>query len=94
VEIKICKAATVYTGQIIQDVQITIEGSFPDVDRKATDPLLETAKFADNQAQVLEDALYDSLPGATYDRLLGRMLARKSSHFIVSHNFEPRRASS
>lgn len=36
-------------------------------------------------AMTLEDALHSSLPGGTYDRLLGRMLARKSSHFVVSH---------
>ena len=36
-------------------------------------------------AEAIEDALIHSLPGGTYDRLLGLMLARKASHFRVSH---------
>jgi hypothetical protein len=36
-------------------------------------------------AQEIEAALYNSLPGGTYDRLLGLMLRRVSCHFIVSH---------
>lgn len=40
--------------------------------------------FAAEATQV-EIALFQSLPGGLYDRLLGAMLARKSSHFIVRH---------
>lgn len=46
-------------------------------------PQAETLFASD--ASRLEDALYHSLPGGTYDRLLGAMLERKASHFIVSH---------
>lgn len=40
--------------------------------------------FFMEQARDLEEALHNSLPGGTYDRLLGLMLKRKASHFIVS----------
>jgi hypothetical protein len=33
----------------------------------------------------IEELLYEVLPGGTYDRLLGEMLSRKSTHYIVSH---------
>lgn len=39
----------------------------------------------EDQAKDIEEALYGSLPGGTYDRLLGRMLQRKASHFLVTH---------
>ena len=41
--------------------------------------------FYDSEAAILEDVLYSTLPGGTYDRLLARMLARKSTHFRVAH---------
>lgn len=44
-----------------------------------------SAVWFDAQAEKLEIALHCSLPGGTYDRVLGRMLKRKSSHFIISH---------
>lgn len=47
--------------------------------------LSEQDKVCDKEASSLENALYKSLPGATYDRLLGVMLERKASHFRVSH---------
>ena len=40
-------------------------------------------------AAELEDALHKSLPGGVYDRLLGLMLQRKSSHFIIAHGDAP-----
>lgn len=39
----------------------------------------------ENEAEMLEDALSASLPGGTYDRLLGYMLQRKASHLVVAH---------
>ena len=64
----------------VEERQIYIEGEFPD------GASLESAAatFEANAAD-LEDALYRSLPGGTYDRLLGRMLERKATHFVVSH---------
>ena len=45
----------------------------------------EWDKFAASQAIMLEMALYDSLPGGVYDRLLGEMLKHKATHFRVAH---------
>lgn len=33
-------------------------------------------------SEALYRALYRTLPGGTFDRLLGKMLARKASHFM------------
>lgn len=46
----------------------------------------EQDAYFDIRASELEDALYNTLPGGLYDRLLGEMLARKATHFRVSHN--------
>jgi len=46
------------------------------------------AKWFLAEAEKLESALYRSLPGGLYDRLLGVMLRRKSSHFIVAYGSE------
>ncbi len=45
--------------------------------------LADFGKFLDSQAEVLENALRSSLPGGVYDRLLGRMMLYKSTHFRV-----------
>lgn len=53
-------------------------------------PHAETIAEADalyaNDAELLERVLHDNLPGGTYDRLLGLMLARKATHFRVAHS--------
>jgi hypothetical protein len=47
--------------------------------------LEEQDAIFDGEATAVEAALFRSLPGGLYDRLLGAMLARKSTHFIVRH---------
>lgn len=37
------------------------------------------------EAKAIERTLWLSLPGGTYDRLLGLMLQRKATHFVVAH---------
>jgi hypothetical protein len=79
----------------VKKAQPTGDQSIPDVVISVTQTLPQSAKDAmsleqfgqlfDDQAKGIEGALYESLPGGTYDRLLGRMLLRKASHFIVSH---------
>ena len=48
------------------------------------DSLPAQAAMFQAEAERLESALLNSLPGGIYDRLLGAMLQRKASHFIVS----------
>jgi hypothetical protein len=43
------------------------------------------AKF-EAEAKLIADALIESLPGGTLDRLVGRLLAYKASHFVVNHD--------
>lgn len=64
----------------VEGVRINIKEQVPDFDS-----IEEQDKAFSAQAKVLEDFMYQSLPGGLYDRLLGLMLSRKSTHFRVSH---------
>ena len=68
----------------VDDVQISISAAFPDMYRFEY-PLKAAEALFSKEAECLEEALHASLPGGTYDHLLGKMLARKASHFVVSH---------
>lgn len=63
----------------VEDVKIHIEEEAPDWN------ITQQDKVFDVHAHLLENALYQSLPGGIYDRLLGKMLERKATHFRVSH---------
>lgn len=49
------------------------------------EPIERWAEIFDAQAEILFTALRDSLPGGTIDRLTGKLLAYKASHFHVNH---------
>ena len=66
--------------QKIPDAEIRIELAFQSIDNLE----LYDRIFLDD-AERLERLLYRCLPGGTYDRLLGKMLERKATHFVVSH---------
>jgi len=71
-----------FPDEPIPDLQIHIASVVPE-----WKTLLEKADaFFTDEAIKLEVALYESLPGGTYDRLTGLMLKRKASHFCVSHD--------
>lgn len=82
------KIINIYTGQPFggqkqPEVVIKMIAPFPDF---KGDDLIEQSEFQHNKdAELLEETLIQNLPGGTYDRLLGLMLKRKSTHFIVSH---------
>lgn len=46
--------------------------------------LPEQAQYWDEQAQALNDALYRTLPGAIWERLLSKMLATTASYYVRS----------
>jgi len=48
------------------------------------DTVGETDRIMTTDARWLADALYNSLPGGTFDRLLAELFRRKTSHFVVS----------
>ena len=81
-EVKVSKASGVGRFAEGEDTVITISGQ-RNLDKLT---LNEVGQFFDLEAQKLFDALYNSLPGGTFDRLTGLMLAKKASHFIVSHD--------
>jgi hypothetical protein len=66
--------------QKIEPVTVVIAETIPEFKT-----LNDISLFASTEANRLEQALYNSLPGATYDRLLGIMLERKATHFRVAH---------
>jgi hypothetical protein len=75
--------ASPYTSRqedIIEDVEISINTTIPNFKT-----IQEQDDFSQEQADALEFVLYGVLPGCIYDRLLGNMLARKSTHYIVRH---------
>ena len=66
-----------------EDLQITFNINYPEpVDMK------QSAERFDTEAAILEKALHDTLPSGTYDRLLGEMLERRASHFVVAFGGE------
>ena len=77
--IKISKAQPI-RDQKIESVTIEIDQEFPDTESDALGKLWHHGDAAD-----LEGALYNALPGGTYDRLLGMMLSRKASAYRVTY---------
>ena len=69
--------------QVIPDAHIHITGEQPEFDFRSG--LAVWGIYFDEQAEAMELALHGSLPGGTYDRLLGRMLERKASHLRLAH---------
>jgi len=47
-------------------------------------PEATNIQFVGN-ATAIENVLWNTLPGGTYDRLLGLMLKRRASHFVIAH---------
>jgi hypothetical protein len=78
--IHICKANGDRYREI-PDTTIHIDADIPEFDFSGA--LEQAGQFYDKQAETLFVALRDSLPGGTLDRLLGKMLAYKASHFRV-----------
>jgi len=79
----IYKAAGTTKSCPTADTSIFIGEEVPDLVREhGLEALAETFEA---DAVTLEQTLYESLPGGTYDRLLARMLTRKATHFVVSH---------
>jgi hypothetical protein len=82
IEVTVCKAYPNGPTEPTPDVHIHITGGVPD---EETASLERWGDYCDEQAKQIDEALAHSLPGGTYDRLLGHMLARKASHFRVAH---------
>lgn len=68
-------------------VSIVIDTVIPELGRNMPTPEFwkEAHHRFDKEAQMVHEGL-KSLPGGTYDRLLGLMLANKATHFNVAHD--------
>jgi hypothetical protein len=82
----ISKAEPTIQSEPVEETSIHISEPMPKMLREGT--LEQLAEWFDLQAYWIEKALFNSLPGGTYDHLLSKMLARKASHFVVSHKQE------
>lgn len=83
IEVSVHKAAPIGT-QRIENVSILILGNIATEMSKDAD-LAEVGIVFDREAEAIFVALRDSLPGGTIDRLVGKLLAYKASHFYVSY---------
>ena len=66
-------------GDEIPDVLIDISNPLPDCMIKS---LEDVKKQFDEQAELLEQALYSVLPQGTYDRLAIKLMSRKVSLYV------------
>lgn len=78
-------------GQEIPDVMIHIHGAIGPIiaqiknDAPLTEFLAQAHSIYDLEAEAIFQALRDSLPGGTLDRLVGKLIMYKASHFTVSY---------
>lgn len=82
--VEVCQARD--GGSPVVPVVIEVSGELPEIPRNTPNYLDEHTRMFLAEATKIEKALYDALPGGTYDQLVGLFLKRKSSHFIVSHS--------
>lgn len=69
-------------GQEVESLLIEFSEGIP---APFTDSGENDTGWFERNSIALEFLLYHVLPGGTYCRLLGEMLKRKASHFVVSH---------
>ncbi len=82
-EVSVHKAAPI-GGRKVENASILIAGNIEHEMPKDAD-LGTAGRVFDAEAEQIFIALRDSLPGGTMDRLVGKLLAYKASHFYVSH---------
>lgn len=85
------KTISIYKAQPIgdripEDVTIEIRGEFQPSNYPATYD--DVRKDFAVEADLIEKALINSLPGGTYDALFGLMCKRKASQFVVAFEDE------
>lgn len=80
--VRVCKAEP-FPGDTVRGAIIEITRE-QDAYNYRDDLAVIDAQFAAD-AEAIEDGLHNSLPGGTYDRLCGLLLARKATHFRVPH---------
>lgn len=83
--VQICRAEP--GGAEVVEVIIEISCSLLNGDTELTEksPYADHMAVFQREAKQIEEALYNALPGGTYDQLVGLLLQRKASHFVVRH---------
>jgi hypothetical protein len=76
----IVRAAGGYPKAIVEPLTIIIDGTIP-----TRHSLLEYREMYKEEALKLVDALFETLPGGTFDAMLAEMLIRKASVLRVSY---------
>ena len=85
IDITVCKADPIDDGEGPLDTHIHIADRIPAAHHGESFDLAQWESFLESQAGAIERVLHASLPGGVYDRLLGRMLARKASSYRVAY---------
>ena len=67
-------------GKIINPHEIILSGEFPSYEEEKNSLIIFSI-----ESEKIEKILWDSLPGGTYDALLGMMLKRQASKFVVPY---------
>jgi len=83
IEVSVHKASPIGKQQI-ENASILIAGNIEHEMPKDAE-LSAAGRVFDAEAEQIFIALRDSLPGGTMDRLVGKLLAYKASHFYVSY---------
>ena len=86
-QINITKAEPIIKDELIEDIQITISGSPPD-----HMSLEDARQWFNTQADLIVDAMFNSLPQGTTDRIYARMTAKKAALFVFSEEAMARNA--
>lgn len=81
--------------KIAPNLRIEFTQEIPDFPRNipTNEAMRQSEEQFTQQAQALADGLESVLPGGTLDRLIGLLLLRKASHFIVGWTVEGMRVS-
>ena len=83
-EVYVCKAEPVASDTVLS-THIHIETQIPPELEKGNSWEKVMAGFYQDEADRIEKALWNGLPGGTYDRLLAAMLNRAASLYHLSH---------
>lgn len=76
----ISKASDVYNIKEVESVMILVDQNLPKFTKE-----FDLDHFTNLEAKKLEEALHQSLPGATYNRLYKAMVERVLSNLIVRY---------
>lgn len=80
--INLFKAQRIVSTEPIESLTLIFDREIPD---NKDIPLGEYERAFEHQAGLLADALSQILPGGTLDRLIGKLLLKKASLFIIPY---------